>query len=296
MDKSSKLKPLLAETCEDIKGLTFPVLASPKLDGVRCLNEGAPLSRSLKLIPNESVQAWAATYADHLLGFDGELLVGEHDAEVFQRTMSGVMAKKGSPDFTYWVFDLIDTNAPYRLRLTALKAQVATGVVPRVRLVPTKLIHTADELAAFEAECLARGFEGVMVRDPNGRYKYGRSTLKEGILLKIKRFKDAEAEVIGYEERMHNDNEKVGDGLARRGTSAAGLRPAGDLGALVCRTPAGVEFRIGTGFTAAQRASLWKSKQTLKGMLARYKHFEIGAVEAPRFPVFLGFRSRDDVS
>lgn len=296
---TSKLKPLLADTCEDITALVFPVIASPKLDGIRCMMQGAPLSRTLKVIPNVSIQEWAATYADDLLGLDGELIVGEHDKDVYTRTTSGVMGKKGTPDFTYWVFDNWDTpDVPYSLRLKALVSIIRPGAVwavPRVRLVPTKTCRTADELAAFEAECLARGFEGVMVRKPDGKYKNGRSTLKEAILLKIKRFKDAEAEVIGYEERQHNDNEKVGDGLAKRGTSAAGLRPAGDLGALVCKTPAGVTFNIGTGFTAAQRVSLWKSRQTLKGMLAKYKHFEIGAVEAPRFPVFLGFRDRSDV-
>lgn len=290
-----KLKPLLAVQA-DIEALVFPVIASPKLDGIRCMMQGAPLTRTLKVIPNTYIQEWAASIADDLLGLDGELIVGEAgDKEVFTNTTKGCMSKKGEPDFTYWVFDNWNTpDVPYNLRLLALRS-LNVGLLPRCKLVPTKMCRTADDLAAFEAECLARGFEGVMVRKVDGKYKYGRSTLNEGILLKIKRFTDSEAEVIGTEERMHNANELVGDGVQRRGTGAAGLTPAGDLGALVCKTPAGVTFRIGTGFTAAQRIALWKSRQALKGQLAKYKHFEIGAVEAPRFPVFIGFRDRADV-
>ena len=190
------------------------------------------------------------------------------------------------------MFDYVDPEVPYHVRLAVLKQLPKHE---RIRLVPTKRINNADELLAFEAECLERGFEGVMVRRIDGGYKYGRSTVKEQHLLKIKRFSDAEAEIIGTEERQHNDNEKVGDGLAKRGTSAAGLRPAGDLGALVCKTPEGVVFKIGTGFTTEQRVTLWKARRRLIGKLAKYKHFKIGAVEAPRFPVFLGFRDPIDL-
>jgi DNA ligase-1 len=34
---------------------------------------------------------------------------------------------------------------------------------------------------------------------------------------------------------------------------------------------------------------------TLAGKIAKYKHFEVGVKEAPRFPVFLGFRNPLDM-
>lgn len=296
----SKIKPMLAETLEDTATLSYPVFASPKLDGIRCLiMGGVAMSRSLKPIPNEFVQAWARDNAPDLEGLDGELLVGEHDEQVFRRTTSAVMSENGEPDFTFHVFDNWDTpEVGFRLRLRALKMSGVGSTIPRTKLVASVTVGGKDELAAFEAKCLERGYEGVMVRAPDGGYKYGRSTLKQGWLLKLKQFKDAEAEVIGFEERMHNDNEAKVDALGHteRSTHAAGMRPAGDLGALVCRTPGGVEFRIGSGFTAAERVSVWASRAALKGQLVKYSYFPQGAKDAPRFPTFIGFRDPKDMS
>lgn len=292
------LKPMLADSIEDITTLTYPAMCSPKLDGIRCLIKGGvALSRSLKPIPNLHVQAWVENNPADLEGLDGELIVGEHDESVFRRTTSAVMSIEGTPDFQFWCFDNWDTpEVAYKLRLRALKSLVCP---PRVKLVPCVTVTSPEELAAFEATCLERGYEGVMVRKPDGGYKYGRSTLKQGWLLKLKQFKDAEAEVIGVEERMHNDNEAKLDNLGRteRSTHAAGLRPAGDLGALVCRTGAGVEFRIGTGFTAAERNLFWCSHLNgpgVVGKLVKFKFFDQGGKVAPRFPVFIGFRDRSD--
>jgi DNA ligase-1 len=72
----------------------------------------------------------------------------------------------------------------------------------------------------------------------------------------------------------------------------------GTLGALKVRdVTTGIEFNIGTGYTAAQRAELWAMwlAGTLAGKIAKYKHFEVGVKEAPRFPVFLGFRNPLDM-
>jgi hypothetical protein len=75
-----------------------------------------------------------------------------------------------------------------------------------------------------------------MLRDPNGPYKFGRSTRKEGYLLKLKRFCDSEAEVIGVVELMHNGNEAKTNALGRteRSTRKAGKTGMGVLGALAC--------------------------------------------------------------
>ena len=60
-------------------------------------------------------------------------------------------------------------------------------------------------------------------------------------------------------------------------------------------TQAGIEFGVGSGFTDEQRNALWASKESLVGKLAKVKFFEVGIKEAPRFPVFLGFRSEIDL-
>ena len=117
--------------------------------------------------------------------------------------------------------------------------------------------------------------------------------MNEGYLLKLKRFEDAEAVVIGFEERMHNGNEATVSELGRtkRSSHKANKSGRGDLGALVCRTPEGIEFNIGTGFTDSDRQRIWDSRDQFLGRNAKYKFFPVGVKEAPRHPVFLGWLS-----
>lgn len=298
MGKEVKLKPMLAETCEDLSMLVYPVIASPKLDGIRCLiKDGVALSRTLKPIRNETVQAWAKLWGWVVDGLDGELICGEHDETVFNRTTSCVMSASGGDGWVFWCFDRWNSAEPYVERIRVIKA-LATHNADRFKLVPTRTCRNEVELRAFEDECLKRGFEGVMVRKPDGPYKMGRSTVKEGYLLKVKRFADAEATIVGFGERMHNENpeERDATGKMDRSTARDGLRPAGDLGYLFVRDAEGRHFKIGSGFTAAQRVELWAQRNKLMNRLVKYKHFEQGAIDAPRFPIFLGLRDPDDVS
>lgn len=296
------LKPMLAATCEDVNFIRFPVLASPKLDGIRCLiKDGVALSRSLKPIPNKYVQSYVRGLSMRLEGLDGELIVGPHDKDVFRRTTSGVMSEEGKPDFTFYVFDLWNEPQTYfdeRLQqVTRIVDHAFQAGVNRLKVVPHRKIVNPQTLEIEEERVLAEGYEGLMLRDPDGPYKYGRATAKQGWLLKLKQFVDAEAVVVGVEERMHNENEATKDALGHteRSTSKAGLVPAGDLGALVCKTPEGQEFNIGTGFTAEDRIGYWRIKDDLIGRLVKYKYFPTGAKDKPRFPVFLGWRHEADV-
>src|SRR5258707_792756 len=100
----SEFKPMLAGDAP--KDITFPVMASAKLDGIRCIVvNGVALSRSFKPIPNKHVQKILAEGFD---GLDGELIVGEPGApDVYSKTNSAVMSQDGTPDFTFYVFDNI---------------------------------------------------------------------------------------------------------------------------------------------------------------------------------------------
>lgn len=296
------MKPMLAVQC-DTDNIPFPVYASPKLDGIRAVvSGGVLLSRKLKPIPNNYTQDLFGI--PFLEGLDGELCVGPPNAkDLMQRTTSGVMSHDGEPDVTFYVFDYwTDPAIPFSQRHTTIahNAQSIMSTVPRVKVLEQRLITHNDALLMYEAECLAKGYEGVMLRKHDSRYKYGRSTLREGVLLKLKRFSDGEAVVIGVEELMHNANELQSDemGYAKRSNHQANLVPMGTLGSLVVRDVAtGVEFSIGTGYTAAHRAELWALRDTLPGMLVKYKHFDNAGVKvAPRFPVYLGFRNPLDMS
>ena len=296
------MKPMKA--VEAPAKIVFPVYASVKIDGIRCvIHNQLALSTTLNAIPNRFIQSKLGHVV--LDGLDGELTVGPYnDKNVMQATLSGVMSRDGEPDFTYWAFDFwTNTKMPFGERFRIMSRAFEDGALsahPNVKLLPQVLVHNEDELNAFEAATLAQGFEGVMIRKPTGVYKYGRSTAIEGYLLKLKRFSDGEALVIGAEELLHNANEATRDelGYTKRSTHKAGKLPMGTLGALKVRDlKTGVEFNIGTGFTAAMRASLWAKYLAgeLVGKIAKYKFFEIGVKDAPRFPVFLCFRDPIDM-
>jgi DNA ligase-1 len=202
------------------------------------------------------------------------------------------MSEEGEPDVKFWMFDHIQfPDDPYAQRKQWLKHSRFAPILEQV------VVASEEALLYYEEQCLNMGFEGLILRRTTAPYKYGRSTVKEGYLLKLKRFVDAEAEVIGFEERMHNGNEATISELGRtkRSSHKANKSGRGDLGALVCRLPSGIEFNIGTGFTDDERAAIWKDRDSFIGRLAKFKSFPIGGKDAPRHPVFLGWRHSDDL-
>jgi len=291
------MKPMLASPAP--ANVVLPAFISPKIDGVRAIiKDGIVFSRALKPIPNGYVQDQFGR--EQFEGLDGELCVGDSCApDLMQKTTSGVMSRDGEPDVHFWVFDYYTwPDRPYHERNAHLHAFLGPAVYSRVHYLPQSLIHTYEELEQYEAECLDMGYEGAMLRSTHGIYKYGRSTAREGHLLKIKRFVDAEAVVIGVEEFMHNANEPMRDqlGFQTRSSHKANLVPMNMLGALVVRNAEGVEFKIGTGYDMAARMELWSRRSTLIGATVTYKTFAAtGVKDKPRFPVFKAFRDTRDM-
>lgn len=291
---TKQFKPLLAHTIEDTSAIKYPVMVSTKLDGIRCIViDGVAYSRSLKPIRNKYVQACIGKAEYN--GLDGELIVGDVFAEdCYRNTNSGVMSEDGEPDFTFHVFDRIDMVAPFGIRYETLT--YLSYSVPFITLVPHWHVGGEGRLLEIEAELLSKGAEGVMIRSHDGGYKNGRSTAKEGILGKLKRFSDAEYEVVGFEERLHNGNlaKKNELGHTERSMHKENMVGRGDLGALVLKYEGGT-FNCGTGFDDAQRKAIWDNRDQHLGRFAKIKSFLIGVKDAPRFPVFLGFRDPIDL-
>lgn len=288
------MKPMLSATLKDPSSLTFPVLCSPKLDGIRCLMiHGQPVTRNLKPIPNNHIRETLRGLG--LPGLDGELIVGKSTAaDCYRATNSGVMSHDGEPDWHFKVFDAWDVDGyPFQERFSMASSSVKLANNKRIRMVPHKRIHAEHELDAFEAEMLAKGYEGVMGRSLHGLYKFGRATMREGSLWKLKRFVDGEAVVQGFDEQLHNANEKTVDNLgrAKRSSHKENKHGKGTLGALkVQELASGVHFDIGTGFTDAERQAIWDSRDSWLGRVVKYKSLPIGVKDKPRHPVYLGER------
>lgn len=289
----SVFKPMLSGKA-DLATLRFDCLASPKIDGVRLLvMNGVAVSRTLKPIPNQFVQRMLGQ--PQFEGLDGEIVVGPMNApDVYLKTNSAVMSVQGECNFSYVVFDRWNKpDRPFHERLP-----LQEFITDRFQVVPLKhtRIHDLDELLAYQAQALAEGYEGVMLRAPDAPYKHGRSTTREGYLLKLKNYETDEAVVIGVVEALRNDNPATLDALGHtvRSSHAENKVGKGVLGALVVKCiHTGVEFQVGSGFDDEQRKTLWDNPPI--GRVISYNHFPHGRKTAPRHPTWKGFREEIDL-
>ena len=189
---------------------------------------------------------------------DGELWIGRKQ---FQQTVSIVRRQDRGDQWKairYLVFDAPQTTGGFEQRMAALKE-----VIARLKNTPVTLLqqfrcrgisHMTEELDRINA----LGGEGLMLRQPESCYEAGRSMT----LLKVKRFHDAEAIVIGHE---------TGKGKHK-----------GRLGSLRVRLPDGVEFSVGTGMTDAER----KNPPCI-GTTITFRYQELSDGGVPRFPSFV---------
>lgn len=298
----SEFSPLLAKDFVESE-LRFPGWVSPKYDGIRAIVRGGRLlTRSNKLVPNRALQAKFG----HLEGFDGELILGDPCApDVFNRTTSAVRRADGPADgIAFYVFDHVThLDWPYRQRYGLLLTEASLSGLDDVHPVLQGEVTNFEELLTYEQTWLELGFEGAMFRDPAAPYKCGRSTVKEGILLKIKRFEDCECMIIGFEEQKQNTNAAFINELGRtkRSTHAAGMVGKGTLGALIVR---GLNGRFtgrvwsiggGRGLTAEVRQQIWDRAGQVLGQTVVCEYFPIGCVDLPRFPKLKGFRMPEDL-
>lgn len=291
---SNVIQPLLAKKAEYDK-IQYPVLATPKLDGIRCLMvEGVAMSRTMKPIPNKFVQEELAG----LNGLDGELMVKGD----FNAVSSAIMSRDGEPDFEYWVFDsFVYPEHAYARRVDDLYFDwdlEAEDSNHRIKILNPIQINNEEELEAYLDKCVNEGYEGIMLRDPTGKYKHGRSTVKEGILLKVKRFFDDEATLVEIIEKMHNTNELERDelGHAKRSSAKDGQVPADTSGSCVMDWN-GVKFKVGfgPGFTDAIKKEMWDNRENLYGRLYKFSYQELSRDGIPRFGKLLGERHKDDL-
>jgi len=305
-------RPMLSIAYESAKKIPKSMYVSEKIDGIRCLSfSGRAYSRNMKLIPNKYIQSCFSKYKAELDYLDGELIVGSDslDPTLFRKTTSSIMAKEGEPDFTYYVFDIVDTGqcSPWYSRYQQL-LDMQDDLPEWCKVLPHFFVKESKEqdnplalpevhLDEFEQSMLSRGAEGVILRDTYGNYVQKRVTPTAPYMMKLKRFIDNEFLIVGYEPMYQNTNDAVINeiGLTERSTKKEGLIEKDMLGALTLQTEDGTLFSCGSGFTLADRMSMWKDRDNLIGKKAKVKYFAAGDYSVPRFPVFAGIRSEIDM-
>jgi DNA ligase 1 len=245
------LEPLLAKNAP--AGIDpQPYLVSEKLDGVRALWDGTTLRfRSGRAV---AAPAWFLA-ALPKTPLDGELWMGRRRFD----ELSGAVRRTEPVDgewrrITYSVFELPAGEGTFEQRADRLKA-LATGVVVPVE---QQRFKSNVELRAKLKQVVDAGGEGLMLHRADAPLASGRSDL----LLKLKPLADAEAVVVGHEP---------GKG-----------RFKGQLGALELQTPEGLRFKLGTGFSDAQRRD-----PPAIGATVTYRYRDLTPAGKPRFASFL---------
>ena len=305
------VRPMLACGLDNLEDMTFPKLVSYKLDGCLALIvDGVVQTRSGKPFPSETVQKLFGK--QELNGLVGEIIVGHPNVPTTFNTTTGAVRAKKLPEgiteemFHFYVFDLWNSEEIYQDRLSIATNTVAySDDDDQVSILVQVECCDYDDLLSLEKEALDDGYEGLIARDSKGLYKNGRCTPKSQTLVKVKRFAQDEATIVGFEELMHNANEaKTNElGHTERSGHKENLVGMNTLGALVCETNSGVKFKIGTGFSASQRKDLWNMRESILGDFVTYKKFPIGEMNGvPRLPVilnideFIGIRMKEDMS
>lgn len=324
MALSFLVKPMLAASeIPEPHEIPFPMLFSFKYDGVRNLVvDHNAYSRNMELWPNLFVQKWFYQHGDLLEGFDGELIVGPPTAkDVFQKTMSGITSADGIPNFIYYVFDLWnmgDMHADHRLEVLKARFQKLPKVVrDKIVVVEQARLTQYAHLKMFYDKAILLGYEGLIGKHPDRKYKNGRSTLNQGTLLKFKEFADSEIRIDSIDQGKSNQNELTQNalGYAKRSTAKAGKVLTPTIGAFL-----GVDVnpkspfynqpvRVGPGdFDKAKLEVLFmehvkwvgngsKGVGPVVGRYLTYKYQVTGVKDKPRYPgarSAKGFRSKSD--
>lgn len=237
-------------------------LVSEKLDGVRARWDGRALwTRGGARIaaPATFTRDWPAE------PMEGELWIARGQ---FDDVSALVRRVTGNPQdwrtVRFMAFDLPAHRGTFAERVVRMRALVATARNAHLLMIPQRRFDTAPALEAELARVVAAGGEGLMLHRRDARYRAGRSD----DLLKYKPHEDAEAQVIAH--------------LPGKG------KYAGMMGALQVRTPEGRHFRIGTGFTDAQRAT-----PPPVGAWLTYRYSGFTSTGLPRFARFM--RIRDEL-
>lgn len=273
--------PMLAQSYK--KKMIFPVYIQPKLDGIRALHtgEGNIWSRTRKAINSlPHIQKELNKYFDENEA-DGECY--NHDLkDDFEKITSAVTTKKGVADHhelvQYHIYDMPIPGITFTDRQLMLEGifENIPGNSPLI-LVPTRLVHSQEELMKAYEDFMEDGYEGAMARDPESMYENPSTSYRSKNLQKIKVMEDAEFKIVGMAEGRGKLKGHVGRFIFEikdeHGTRTFKAKPSGKTEMLK---------------KYFEDHSLWKEKW----MTVQFQGYT-KKENKPRFPVALRFRNRE---
>jgi DNA ligase-1 len=235
---------------------------SEKLDGVRGRWDGHRLwARSGARI---DPPGWFTAHFPSV-PMDGELWVARGRFEAISTLVRRPgIGGEGWRQVHFMVFDLPADPHTFDGRVLRMRAVIGHAGVPWLRAIPQFRVPDVAALHATLRKVVAAGGEGLVVQRHDAHYTIGRSPT----LLKFKPYDDTEARVVAW-------------------TPGQG-KYAGQLGALIVQRPDGLQFRIGSGLSDAERRH-----PPPVGSNITYRYNGLTANGTPRFARFM--RIRDDM-
>lgn len=333
-----KFKPMLSPNEKvDLDAIKYPILTSTKLDGIRCIfhPELGIVSRSLKSIPNLQLKDKFKHILEHAQQFnlllDGEIYAPNRSFQEITRAVMtqdftdektikklskelnvagngalGIYIHDLIRDMEFHCFDVLNLNVegselfPFKNRSTIYHSIDLNHFIPVEQI----MADSKEKIEELYGYALSQDCEGLILKDPEGKYKFGRGTLNEGLCYKVKPFETFDAKIIDVTERFENTGEsfrnELGDSVKHNfkdnkeglGIAAAFLV---ELNSLQLENKDEGTFEmikvkvILTGSEAFRR-DIWENKESYIGKMIEFKGMIVGAKEAPRHPVFLRFR------
>lgn len=283
-NSSKNFRPMLA-TSFDMKKVKFPKYIQPKLDGVRC--NACNIDGKIMLLSRTGKEIYNLHHIRDEISkmnlssnivLDGEVgCFGENPELTFQQSVGLIkkkeLAKKNPEEIKieYHLYDIFDKSQPNltfeeRWNLLVSYAKESDCCVKLCCDSKLKAVNNTDEIDEGLEKFLRMGFEGLMVRDPSGKYELDKRSRG---LSKYKKFVDSEFEIVGF---------KAGTGQ--------------DAGTIIfgCQNESGQTFDVRPTGTLEERKKMFEDGKNLVGKKLTVKYFELTDEGIPRFPVGIAIR------
>ena len=285
-DSNGFKKLMLAKQADKVATSVFDKIkywyGSRKIDGVRCSfywkdgevrtasRGGGDYDASTSFMRhNPKLIQFFEEHPDIVL--DGELY--KHGKSLQQISGAARLEKDtaGMDWLEYYIYDVMDSTKTFEERLDILHDitdELNLGFNPerewddgelKFQIVPQETVVGWANIQKLHDKYVGEGFEGIVIRDPSKVYNFGGRT---NAMIKVKMYKDAEFEIVGYSE---------------------GLRPEDMV--FVCKTKEGKEFEAKPMGPRELKWEYLDRMDEIIGKMATVKYFYLSDEGCPLQPV-----------
>tara|TARA_R110000744_G_C19371578_1_gene562708 strand:- start:10212 stop:11144 length:933 start_codon:yes stop_codon:yes gene_type:complete len=303
-------KPMLA-TNANLDKLVLPKLGSVKLEGVR--GEFTPnglFTRPLKRFNNGMLLS--EKFIELILYCSENDIIVE--GEFYKHGMpfneiSSICRRKGHQGVDKLEFHIFDIyisgmqTTRFDKRCVLMENIMKSISSKSIKLIPQIFHETKEEIVEHYERALTQGYEGWVLKDPDGVYKKGRSTVLEGTYLRLKPEDTFDGKVIEIIERFENlcDSEvnELGQLKKRQDKDMKASTGLAAVALVECKgfnKPIRVSLSRGIlDYTdtkkSPSRASIFRNRASFIGRNIRFVGFTIKGMDLPRSPRFDDWRT-----